>query len=127
MGKVLALAPFILGLIGLMAVACGGAASPTTGVTPGAQQTPDEAPAAGAFNANIQDFTQQDLTVQTGTTVVWTNRDDARHTTTAAAGQWDSGALRKGQSFKFTLTEAGVFSYFCSIHPYMTAEVTVNN
>ena len=75
--------------------------------------------------ANIQDFTHQDLTLQTGTTVVWTNRDAVSHTTTARAGQWDSGTLRERESFSFTFTEAGVFSYFCAIHPSMTATVTV--
>ena len=124
MVKVLALAPFILGLI---AVACGGAASPTTGVTPGAQQAQEAAPVAGAFNADIKDFGHQDITIPVGTTVAWTNRDNVSHTTTEVSDTeiWDSFALQPGQSFSFTFTEAGAFNYFCTIHPTMRATVTV--
>ena len=89
--------------------------------------TLEPTPMVVTIEAAIQVFAHQDLNVMAGTTVVWTNRDGARHTTTAEEGQWDSSTLQEGQSFSFTFTEAGVFSYFCAIHTYMTAEVTVNN
>ena len=103
------------------------AVAPTPTTAPSPTPEPEAASSGLTANAVIQNFTHQDLTVQTGTTVVWTNRDGASHTTTAKEGQWDSGTLREGQSFSVTFTEAGMFSYFCSIHPFMTAEVTVNN
>jgi plastocyanin len=78
-------------------------------------------------NADIQNFTHEDLAVQVGTTVVWANQDGAPHTTTEAEGQWDSGILQQGESFSFTFTDVGVFSYRCDIHRTMTGEVTVNN
>ena len=126
MGKVLVFVPSILGLI---AVACGGAASPTTGVTPGAQQALEAAPVAGAFNADIKDFAHQDITVAVGTTVAWTNQDGVAHTTTedSDANIWDSFSLQPGQSFSFTFTERGTFKYFCAIHPTMRATVTVTS
>ena len=107
--KVLASASFILGLI---AMACGGAASPTIGVNPGAQQALEAAPVAGAFNADIKDFAHQDITVPVGTTVAWTNRDNVSHTTTEVSDTeiWDSFALQPGQSFSFTFTKAGTFN-----------------
>ena len=124
MVKVLAMALFILGLI---AVACGGDDSPTAGVTPGAQKALEAPPVAGAFNAAIKDFVHQDFTVAVGTTVAWTNRDGVPHTTTedSDANIWDSFSMQPGQSFSFTFTEAGTFSYFCAIHPTMRATVTV--
>ena len=78
-------------------------------------------------NYTIKDFTHQDITVAVGTAVAWTNRDSFPHTTTedSDAEIWDSLALDLGESFKFTFTEAGTFSYFCAIHPTMTATVTV--
>ena len=104
---------------------------PTATPTPTLEPTPTlvtrPAPTVATTAAVIQGFAHLDLTVQAGTTVVWTNRDGVPHTTTAAEGQWDSGTLQEGQSFSFTFTEAGVFSYFCAIHPFMTAEVTVSN
>ena len=89
--------------------------------------TSEPTPVAVSTEASIQDFSHQDLTVAVGTTIVWTNQDGVSHTTTADQGQWDSGRLREGQTFSFTFTEAGVFSYLCTIHPSMTAEVTVTN
>ena len=124
MRKPLVLVLFILGVI---AAACGGGASPTTGVTPEAQRAADAALVAGAFNVDIKDFAHQDITVTVGTTVAWTNRDGVPHTTTELSDTeiWDSKSLQPGQSFEFTFTESGTFNYFCAIHPTMTATVTV--
>ena len=83
------------------------------------------------IQTNIQNFTHEDLTVQVGDTIVWTQQDQTTHTTTSGTpgnldGIWDSGTLRQGQTFSVTLTEAGTFPYFCAIHPRsMTATVTV--
>lgn len=67
-----------------------------------------------------------------GTAVTWTNGADQANTHTAAAYHpanrghslripdaaqpWDSGYLRPGQSFTVTLTEEGVYDYFCLPH-----------
>jgi plastocyanin len=72
--------------------------------------------------ADIANFAQVDLTVEVGTTIRWTNRDGATHTTTAGepgneTGTWDSGRLNRDESFSFTFNEAGTFQYFCKIHP----------
>ncbi len=103
--------------------------APTPTPTPAATSTPEPAaaPTELTANADIQNFTHEDLAVQVGTTVVWANQDGAPHTTTEAEGQWDSGILQQGESFSFTFTDVGVFSYRCDIHRTMTGEVTVNN
>lgn len=80
--------------------------------------------------SSIANFSLQDLTITVGQTVRWSNADSAPHTTTsggpgALTGVWDSATLTQGQSFDFTFTEAGVFQYFCIIHPSMTATATV--
>ena len=107
--------------------------SGTVTVTPaepeavGPTPTVEPTPMAVSTEAVIRDFAHEDLSVKVGTTVVWTNRGNATHTTTASEGQWDSGRLPAGQSFSFTFTKAGTFNYLCAIHRSMTAEVTVNN
>ena len=94
------------------------------------------APAAGAAAAqqqgqgttvSIQDFffSPAQITVQPGTTVTWMNNGQAPHTVTADDGSFDSETLQPGQSFSFTFANAGTFSYFCEIHPFMTGSVTV--
>jgi len=66
-----------------------------------------------------------DLVVLVGDTVTWTNQEaGVPHTTTSDTGVWDSGTLNTGQSFSFTFTQAGTFTYHCTIHPNMTGTVT---
>ncbi|MDA0799064.1 MAG: hypothetical protein O2884_10400, partial [Chloroflexi bacterium] len=72
--------------------------------------------------SSISNFSLQDLTIAVGETVRWTNSDSAPHTATSGAagalsGVWDSDDLTQGQSYDFAFTEAGVFPYFCTIHP----------
>jgi plastocyanin len=63
--------------------------------------------------------------VDTGDTVVWTNRMNMNHTVTADNGEFDSGILGKHQSFSHTFTAAGAVAYHCEIHPNMVGKVTV--
>ncbi|RME88605.1 MAG: hypothetical protein D6770_06610, partial [Anaerolineae bacterium] len=88
------------------------------GMMPGGEET---------ASVTIQNFafSPSSLEIKVGTTVTWTNMDSAPHTVTADDGSFDSGTLRNGDSFSFTFNEAGTFAYHCSIHPYMTASITV--
>lgn len=72
-------------------------------------------------------FGPSELGVSVGDTIVWTNDESSiGHTATSSDGLWDSKLLSPGDTFEFTFTEAGIFSYFCSIHPAMQASVTVS-
>jgi plastocyanin len=72
-------------------------------------------------------FSPATLTVKVGDTVTWTNMDSAPHTVTVTSGpvKFNSGNLAQGQSFTYTFTEAGTYSYYCAVHPDMKASVTV--
>ena len=92
--------------------------------------TPTSTPEPGTASANIRDFTHENLTIAKGTTVTWTNQGVYDHTTTSGTpgnltGVWDSGSLSTSQSYSFTFDDVGSFAYFCTIHPTMTATVTV--
>jgi plastocyanin len=65
------------------------------------------------------------LTVAPGTTVTWVNRDDIPHTVVSTDSVFKSKVLDTDEKFSFTLTKAGTYPYFCSIHPKMTAAVVV--
>lgn len=110
-----------------LAAACGGGAAAEPTATPEPIQQPTAAPVTGAFNVDILDFTHGDVTVPVGTTVAWANRGNVRHTTTEDNELWDSKALEPGQTFSFTFTQAGTYSYFCAIHPTMRAIVAVTD
>jgi plastocyanin len=77
--------------------------------------------------AKIDNFTfvPARLTVKAGTTVTWRNEDDIPHTVTSAARLFRSKALDTDDSFSFTFTEPGIYEYFCSLHPRMTATIVV--
>jgi plastocyanin len=72
-------------------------------------------------------FSPAALTVKAGTTVTWTNKDADAHTVTSqgSGGSLRSKAMATGETFSYTFTTAGTFSYLCTIHPFMTATVTV--
>jgi len=70
-------------------------------------------------------FKPETISVQVGDTVVWTNNDTFLHTTTADGGAWDSGDMSQGDTFPFTFTAPGTYSYRCSFHASMTGTVIV--
>lgn len=72
-------------------------------------------------------FAPAAITVKVGTKVTWTNQDTDAHTVTSqtGGGPLNSQPLNTGQSYSYTFTKAGTFSYLCTIHPFMTATVTV--
>lgn len=85
------------------------------------------APASAAeIKVGIDNFTfnPKVVTVKTGDTVVWTNKDDIPHTVTDP-GKFRSKALDTDDSFSFTFTTPGSYSYFCSLHPMMTGKIVV--
>jgi len=81
-------------------------------------------------NVNIVDFafTPAAVTVHVNDSVVWTWIGPTVHTSTSDTGLWDSGLLdTTGAKFTHTFTSSGSFPYFCEVHPFMTASVTVQN
>ena len=101
------------------------AASQNETTSPSASQTPA---AVTTDEVEIEDlaFRPQNITVKKGTTVTWTNKDDVAHTVTADSGSGPkSELLTKGESYSFTFSEVGEFSYHCTPHPQMTGKVTV--
>lgn len=72
-------------------------------------------------------FSPDTMTVKAGTTVTWTNKTGAPHTVTSDSGDPASfnGSVGGGATFSFTFTTPGTYQYHCSIHPNMTATITV--
>lgn len=70
-------------------------------------------------------FSPATLTVSSGTTVTWSNQDDMVHTVTAADRAFSSKGLETGDTYAHTFTAPGTYTYFCALHPHMTATVIV--
>src|SRR5712691_5580161 len=65
------------------------------------------------------EFTPGTLNVPAGTSVTWLNHDSIVHSVTEGApdapgGLFDSGLFDQNQSFTFTFTDPGQYSYFCT-------------
>lgn len=72
-------------------------------------------------------FAPASLSVPAGSTVTWTNYDTAPHDVKTTSGPLaiHSPMLNKGESWSFTFTTAGAYGYVCTVHPDMTAGITV--
>ena len=83
--------------------------------------------AAATENVTIADFefTPDQITIQQGDTVTWTNEGPTAHSATAPDGSFDTGVFSAGGSRSETFDEAGTFSYFCTPHPNMTGTIVV--
>jgi plastocyanin len=65
------------------------------------------------------------LTVTSGDTIVWVNKDIVEHTATSAAAGFDSTMIRPGKSWKHTVRNKGNFTVLCTYHPAMTGMLRV--
>jgi len=108
-------AAFVQGLVSAKRVTV---AAPAVAATP-----------AKAVRVTIENyaFSPATLSISTGTTVTWTNMDTAPHTVTVDSGPvtFTSPSLHKGDTFTYTFTTPGTYSYYCAVHPDMTAKVIV--
>jgi plastocyanin len=71
-------------------------------------------------------FNPQTITVKSGETVTWINRDEEPHTIVSVEKQFKkSSALDTDQEFIITAGVPGTYTYFCSVHPKMTGTIIV--
>ena len=115
---------------------CNGGPTATATAAPSATSTPTAAPSPTATASPVAvaisnfAFVPQNLTINQGQSVTWTNNDGGPHTTTSgtsptANGLWNSGNLATGQSFTFAFNTLGMYPYFCTRHTNMTGSVNV--
>jgi len=70
-------------------------------------------------------FDPEEITVPAGTTVTFTNQDNAAHTATADDSSFDTEELGMGDSAEETFEEPGTYSYYCRFHAFMKGSVVV--
>ncbi len=94
--------------------------------------TPSSAPTseisqenAGTVTIKNFAFDPATLTISKGTTVTWTNEDSVPHQIVSDSNAFSSSPLGKGQTYSFTFSEIGTFSYHCAIHPSMKGTIAV--
>jgi len=79
-----------------------------------------------SFPNNTKFYDPKSISIPVGSKVNWTNNDNSFHTVTfVTEGIFDSGIIAPGNSTSHDFFNQGIFSYYCKIHPYMTAELRV--
>jgi plastocyanin len=94
----------------------------------GEMKDAEGADAATKNRIEIKDFhfTPQTLTVKSGETITWINRDEEPHTVVSVEKQFKkSPPLDTDQEFTITAAAPGTYTYFCSVHPKMTGTIVV--
>jgi plastocyanin len=82
---------------------------------------------------NEKFFDPPTLKIAKGTTVTWKNADYTLHTVTSGTAEgaesgtiFDSSHFAPGKTFEFRFDRAGIFDYYCTLHPYMKGKIIVN-
>jgi len=71
-------------------------------------------------------FNPSTITVKSGETITWINRDEEPHTIVSVGKKFQkSSALDTDQKFTITAGAPGTYEYFCSVHPKMTGTIVV--
>lgn len=80
-----------------------------------------------AVKITIDNFTfaPAELTISPGTTVTWENHDDIPHSVVEKNTLFRSKALDTNDAYSFTFTQAGIYDYFCGLHPHMVGKIIV--
>jgi len=87
--------------------------------------TADEAVTAPIAGCRYEPTT---LYIEPGTTVTWINKDPLPHSVTGAFLTINGeGLLQQGDEASTTFDEAGVFPYYCVLHPGMAGAVVVGD
>lgn len=94
----------------------------------GAGGRPTGARAAATTTVEMQRFrfTTPTVSIKVGDTIRWLNQDPVAHTaTTEAYPGFNSGPIKQGETWSQTFNTAGVFTYFCIVHPNMRGVINV--
>jgi plastocyanin len=129
--------PIVFVLMTLLPAICGciQPAGQTPVATPVSQETQSTTvpattvPSVSANTILIQNFTfdPASITINAGDTVRWVNKDHVVHTVVFSkdSGLASSAPLSWNQGFSVKIFTPGVYTYSCSIHPYMQGTVVV--
>jgi plastocyanin len=83
--------------------------------------------AADAPSIEIQKFAfaPKEITIAPGTKVVWINHDETPHAISASDKAYVSKAMDTDDRYEHVFASEGDFSYFCTLHPFMTGTIHV--
>ena len=118
------------------------ASAESAAMAPSSATSAASAPPGPVINLSSLMFNPATTTVKVGETVTWRNDEPIGHTVTSGRylgidkttglrtsqhpdGMFNAKLGGKGETFSFTFTKAGTYSYYCDIHQGMNATITV--
>jgi plastocyanin len=115
----------ICAVLALAAAGCGGG-DDGGGASSGTSSAAASSGGGVAIKMQNIAFDPKAVTVKAGQKITWTNDDTTDHNVTADSGaDFKSDNFGKDATFDFTPDKAGTIKYECTIHPGMTATITV--
>jgi plastocyanin len=122
----------LLGLCAILALALAAAGCGSSNSSGSSSSTSTSSSSSSGGGGGVQikmqniQFAPNAATVKVGQKVTWVNDDSTDHNVTANSGaSFKSKDFGKGGTFSFTPDKAGTIKYVCTIHPGMTATLTV--
>ena len=112
--------------------ACGNGAPEASGTGGGGSCPGTASASAGTADSNVSatdqlQFTPNTTTVKVGQTVLWKNTGTVLHNITFGQSCLNDGAFQPGGTWSIKFSTAGSYDYQCTIHPGMTAKLTVTS
>ena len=102
------------------------AGTSTTVVLPATTSTSPTPPPPGIVEIVDFRFSPREIVIGGGETVTWRNDDPYAHwVVSTAADVLDSGEMSQAQTYSRSFAQTGSYDYYCKIHNYMKATVTV--
>jgi plastocyanin len=110
---------------------------PTSTPTPLPTSTPTPLPTSTPIPKKVDEMDEKDInisgfqflakeiSIDVGTTITWTNKDNSIHTASSIDYKFDSGYLNNNQSYKFKFISAGIYTYRCNLHSGMIGKINV--
>lgn len=108
----------------------GDGATVTTNPTPeaGTSTQSESAESNDIVSVGMKDikFVPEQISVDVGQKIVWTNNEDVPHNVTAEEGaDFASDTMQKDDTFEYSPKKAGTIAYVCTIHPGQNGTITV--
>lgn len=92
---------------------------------PGGSQASPAAEMTASVSITSSGFSPQNVNIDVGGTVTWTNTSGADQSVTSEVGIFDSGTIRNGSTFQLVFSTPGIYAYRSSGNQQFRGTVTV--
>ena len=99
--------------------------TPVPELTPTPSPTPTPISSLEKIKISGFKFVDNEISINVGTSIIWTNNDTSMHTATSIDSKFDSGYLYENQTYEFKFLNAGIYTYRCSLHSGMIGKINV--